>query len=85
MMLHQVLGSALAGSSLFSLAHNSQPLQLNPADATIMPRAIKIFFSVNGRILDPLSVSFVSRTASFSFANLFFQSFEEEEEIVWLV
>jgi len=36
---------------------------------------------VNGRILDPLSLSFVSRTASFSFANLVFQSFEEEQNM----
>jgi hypothetical protein len=80
MMLHQVLGSALAGSSVFSLAYNSQPLQLNPAAAIVMPRAIKNSFSVNGRILDALSFSFVSWTASFSFASLVFQSFGEERK-----
>jgi hypothetical protein len=51
---------------------------LNPAAATVMPRAIKNSFSVRGQILDPLSFSFVSQLASFSFANLVFQSFEEE-------
>jgi hypothetical protein len=60
MMLCQVLGSALGGSSLFSLAHNSQPLQLIPMAAMIMPWAIRNSFSVNGRILDLLSFPFVS-------------------------
>ncbi len=80
MMLRQVLGSALAGRTVFSLAHNSQPLQLNPAAATVMPRAIKNSFSVNGRILDPLSFSLVSWRASFSFASLVFQSYGEERK-----
>jgi hypothetical protein len=45
-----------------------------------MPRAIKNSFSVNGRIFDPLSFSLVSWTASFSFANLVFQSYGEERK-----
>jgi hypothetical protein len=60
------------------LAHKSQHLQLNPAAATVMPRAIKSSFSKNGRILDPISFLFVSRTALFGFANLVFHYFEEE-------
>jgi hypothetical protein len=41
MMVGQVLGSA-AGVSLLSFTHSSQPLQLNPAAAMVMPRHLKI-------------------------------------------
>jgi hypothetical protein len=52
MMVCQVLGSA-PGVPVLSFAHNSEPLQLNPGAATMMPRQIKNSLSVNGTSLIP--------------------------------
>jgi len=56
MMVGQVLGSA-PGVSMLSFDHSSAPLQLKPAAAIVMPIPNKNSFSVNRRILVPLSFS----------------------------
>jgi glycerol uptake facilitator-like aquaporin len=80
MMVGQVFGSAV-GVSLLSFAQSSQPLQLNPAAAMMMPRHFKNSFSMKGRIFDPLSLLFVLCTTSFDLASLDFQFFEENTTI----
>jgi hypothetical protein len=70
-----------SGVSLLSFAQSSQPLQLNPAAAMMMPRHFKNSFSMKGRIFDPLSLLFVLCTTSFNLASLDFQFFEENTTI----
>jgi hypothetical protein len=75
MMLHQLFTSLHTGISGSSAAHSSQPLQLYPAAAIIMPIATRKSFSVNGRTFAPLTLEFSTLTASLSLASFAFQSY----------